>query len=388
MVDGGAHPDPFEEMSLAELRARRSIKWRAFEPDVLPLWIAEMDARPPRSVVDVLSADLAAGDIGYPPMDTAYAEALADLATRRWAWQVDVAATRVCADVLTGIARSIDLLSEPGDVVVVPTPVYPPLLLFPREAGREVIEVPLTPAYRLDLEALGEAMAAPRARVLLLCSPHNPTGTVHTAEELRAVAEIAERHGVVVVVDEIHAPLVPEGVVFTPYLSVADGLVVTSASKAYNLAGLKAGVIVAGGGSLPLLERLPESVAYGASTFGVRAHIAAWSGGDAWLESVNAAIRRNVDLVEGLLAARLPGAVWWRPESTYLAWIDCRGLGLGEDPAGELVARGRVALNDGRMFGAAGAGFVRINLAASRATLTEAVDRMVAAVERGPVDPG
>jgi cystathionine beta-lyase len=294
----------------------------------------------------------------------------------------------VCADVLTGIARALDLVSAPGDAVVVPTPVYPPLLLFPREAGRDVVEVPLTSAYRLDLAALEEAMASPRATALLLCSPHNPTGTVHTADELRAVAGIAARHGVAVVVDEIHAPLVPEGVVFTPYLTVADGLVVTSASKAYNLAGLKAGVILAGGAARPLLERLPESVTYGASTFGVRAHIAAWSGGDAWLESVNAAIRRNVDLVEGLLAARLPGARWWRPESTYLAWIDCRDLGLGEDPAGELVARGRVALNDGRMFGAAGAGFVRINLAASRATLTEAVDRMAVAVESARADVG
>ncbi len=376
-----AHPEPFEELSLAALRARRSIKWRAFDPDVLPLWIAEMDALAPASVVEALTADLAAGDTGYPPDDDAYAESFAGLAARRWGWAVEVGGTRLCADVVTGLARALDLVTSPGDTVVVPTPVYPPLLLVPREAGREVVEVALRTGYRLDLDALDEALAAPAARALLLCSPHNPTGTVHTAEELRAVGDLAARHGVRVIVDEIHAPLVPDGVAFTPYLAaVEDGIVVTSASKAYNLAGLKAGVIIGGGAARGLLDRLPESVAYGASTFGVRAHVAAWDGGDAWLAAVNANIRTNVAYVEDLLARAVPRAGWWAPESTYLAWIDCRGLGLGEQPAAEFLARGRVALSDGLPFGEVGEGFARMNLAASRATLAEAVDRMVSTV--------
>ena len=222
-------------------------------------------------------------------------------------------------------------------------------------------------------------IARGEVRAVLLCSPHNPTGVVHTDGELRAVAQLAAEHGVEVVVDEIHSLLVPEGATFTPYLAVADsGLVVTSASKAYNLAALKAAIIVAGPGSAHLIEQIPKPVLYGTSAFGVLAHRAAWDHGDAWIDAVNANIAANRILLGELLAERLPTVGYRVPEATYLAWLDCRALGLGDDPSQAFLERGRVAFNSGLEFGPGGEGFVRLNLACSRATLTEAVDRMVA----------
>jgi cystathionine beta-lyase len=370
---------PFEALSLDDLRTRTSIKWRMYPPDVLPLWVAEMDAMPAPPVVEALEDALRRGDIGYPPLDTSYAEALADVARRRWGWEPDVTATQTVADVLTGVHHALAALSSPGDVVLVPSPVYPPLLDFTAEMDRRVVPVPLTAEGRLDLDAIGAAMDG--ARVLLLCSPHNPTGTVHTAEELRSVAALAEEHGVDVVVDEIHALLVPEGETFTPYLSVSErGLVVTSASKAFNLAGLKAGVIVAGPRSRDVVAGLPHSLGYGVSHLGAIAHMAAWRHGDEWIDSVNAAVASNAVLLGELLAERLPSVGYRPPQATYLAWLDCTALGLGDDPADVFLERGRVALNAGAAFGIGGAGHVRLNLAASRATLAEAVDRMAAAL--------
>lgn len=368
-------PAPFEALTLDELRLRTSIKWRMYPPDVLPLWVAEMDVMPAPAVVAALQDALRRGDVGYPPLDTSYAEALADVAQRRWDWALDVTATQTVADVLTGVHHAVAALSAPGDVVLVPSPVYPPLLDFTAAMGRRVVPVPLTPAGRLDLDAIGSAMAD--ARVLLLCSPHNPTGTVHTADELRTVAALAEEHGVDVVVDEIHALLVPEGERFTPYLSVTDrGLVVTSASKAFNLAGLKAGVIVGGPRSRGVVEGLPHSLGYGVSHVGAIAHMAAWRHGDEWIDAVNAAIASNAAFLGELLAERLPDVGYRAPSSTYLAWLDCTDLGLGDDPAAVFLERGRIALNSGPTFGVGGAGHVRMNIAASRATLAEAVDRM------------
>jgi len=247
--------------------------------------------------------------------------------------------------------------------------------------GREVVQVPLTADDRLDLDAIGAAMRLPRARVLLLCSPHNPTGTVHTAAELSGVAALADEHGVEVIVDEIHGLLVPSGAVFTPWLTVSDrGFVVTSASKAFNLAGLKAAVIVGGPRSRGQVELLPHSLAYGVSHIGAIGHIAAWRDGDDWIDAVNANIASNSRFLVDLLAERIP-AIGYRPvAATYLAWLDCRALDVGDDPSAAFLERGRVALNAGPTFGTAGAGHVRINIAASRGTLREAVDRMAASL--------
>jgi cystathionine beta-lyase len=369
--------DPFEELSLDALRTRTSIKWSMFDPDVLPLWVAEMDVAPVPSVVAALERAIRAGDLGYPPMDASYAESFAAVAARRWGWTVDVAGTTPVADVLTGVREALLVATRPGDGILLPTPVYHPLVDMPASIGRRLVTCPLTEEGRLDPAAIAAGLQDSSVRAVLLCSPHNPTGVVHTRKELGELAELAANHDVEVVVDEIHALLVPDASAFVPWLTVSPrGLVVTSASKAYNMAAIKAAVVVAGEGSRESLAQMPETLRWGASHIGVIAHRAAWDGGDAWIDGVNGAITRNAAYLSSLLAERLPGVVYRGQQATYLAWLDCRALGLGDDPSVVFRERGRVALNPGPEFGPGGEGFVRLNLAASRATLTEAVARM------------
>ncbi|MFC9910728.1 MalY/PatB family protein [Streptomyces sp. NPDC127197] len=380
-------PNPLRALGLELLRRRTSMKWRTYPDDVLPLWVAEMDVPLAEPVVRAVTDALALGDTGYPA-GTAYAEALADFAQKRWGWAgLAVERTAIVPDVMLGVVEMIRLVTGPGDAVVVNPPVYPPFFQFVTHMDRRVVEAPLGPDLRIDFGTLEEtfrqAVAGGRRAAFLLCSPHNPTGTVHTAAELSAVARLAERYGVRVVADEIHAPLVLAGADFVPYLSVPGGergLSLMSASKAWNLAGLKAALAVAGPAAAADLARLPEEVSHGPSHLGVIAHTAALREGTAWLDAVLAALDDNRRLLADFLAEHLP-AVDYRPgEATYLAWLDCRALGLGDDPADVFLHRGRVALNSGIPFGAGGVGHVRLNLATSPEIITEAVRRMAAAL--------
>lgn len=375
-------PMPFEVLPEADLRRRTSVKWQHFGPDVIPVWVAEMDVLLAPEVVEALTDAVRRGDTGYPGSGTTYADAFAQFADRMWSWAPTADDTVMCADVMTGIRILLDRIVPAGGSVVIPTPVYPPFTAVVRELGREVVAVELTGEGRLDLPGIEEALVRSAASALLVCSPQNPTGVVHTAAELVGLAEAAARNGAVVVVDEVHAPLVPDGVQFVPWLAVCDsGFVVTSAAKAFNLAGLKAGLIVAGPGSRGVLRGLPESVRYGASHLGVIGHAAGWRSDPAWLRAVNANIAANRALLARLLAERLPAVRYRVPQATYLAWLDCRALDLGDDPAAVLLERGRVALTGGVPFGPGAAGFARVNLACSAAVLTEAVARMAAAVQ-------
>ncbi|WP_100444834.1 MalY/PatB family protein [Glycomyces xiaoerkulensis] len=380
----GPPDNPLRRLTLDQLRRRTSVKWRAHPGDVLPLWVAEIDAPLAEPVAAALTDAIAIGDTGYPS-GTGYAEALSAFAAERWNWtDLAVERTRPVPDVMGGTAEILRLLTAPGDAVAVNCPVYPPFYGFVRHIGRRSAEAPLGPDGRIDFAALEAAFARPEVTAFLLCNPHNPTGTVHTAAELAEVAALAENHGVRVVADEIHAPLIAPGTAYAPFLTVPGGeraLAVTSASKAWNLAGLKAAVAVAGTGAVTDLERLSEEVGKGASHFGIIAHTAALREGGAWLDALLTAVEDNRRLLGSLLAERLP-AVAYRPHpGTYLAWLDCRDLGLGTDPAAVFLERGRVALNSGLPFGTGGAGRVRLNLATSPEILTEAVDRMAAAVE-------
>ncbi len=384
--DGTMGIPPFEVLRPEQLRRHTSLKWQYYGPDVLPVWVAEMDVLPAPEVVEALTAAVRAGDTGYPNSGTTYKEALSEFAQVRWAWSPDPGEMSLCADVMTGIRVLIERFAPPRGSVVIPSPVYPPFTGFTREIGRKVVAVGLTPDGRLDVAAIDEALAANRTEaasrrtVLLLCSPHNPTGVVHTADELAAVADSAARHGALVIVDEVHGPLVPAGATFVPWFAVADhGFVVTSAAKAFNLAGLKAGLIV-GPPRGSLLTRLPDSVAYGGSHLGVVGHAAAFRADPSWLEAVNANIASNRTLLATLLAERLPEVRYTEPAATYLAWLDLRGTGLGPDPARILLEHGGVALQAGRPFGRGGIGHARLNLACSQEVLTAAVDRMAAAV--------
>ncbi|WP_369816440.1 MalY/PatB family protein [Mycobacterium sp. 852014-50255_SCH5639931] len=372
------------------------MKWRAHPADVLPLWVAEMDVMLAPTVADALRAAIDNGDTGYP-CGTALAEAVSQFASERWQWHdLDIGRTAIVPDVMLGGVELLRLVTDRGDAVIVNPPVYAPFYAFVTHDGRHVVEAPLDAEGRVDLDALADAFARARARggnvAYLLCNPHNPTGTVHTADELGAIAELARRFGVRVVSDEIHAPVVLSGSRFTPYLTVPgaeNAFALTSASKAWSLSGLKAALAIAGPEAVADLHRMPEEVSHGPSHFGVIAHAEAFRTGGDWLDDLLRGLDRNRTLLGDLVAEQLPKVKYQWPQGTYLAWLDCRELGFTEDaadglavvadlsgPARWFLDHARVALSSGHVFGTGGAGHVRLNFATSGAILTEAVSRM------------
>ena len=381
---------PFD-VPLTQLRTRTSEKWRRYPPDVLPLFVAEMDVVPAQAVVRAVSDALTSGDTGYES-GNGYAEAFAGFAGERWGWDVDPGTARLVPDVMQGIVHVLELLTEPGDAVVIAPPVYPPFRIFVEHSGRRIVTAPLAPTGRLDLAALdrafGQAKAGGRHAVFLLCQPHNPTGVLHTADELAALGELAADWRVRVVADEIHAALVParaDGTrpPFVPTTTVIpDAIALHSGSKAFNLAGLKAAVAVPGPEAAAQLAMLPRLVTDGVSHVASLAHQAAFRDGGPWLDQLLTALAGNVELVGRLLAERLPTVRSTPPEATYLAWLDFRAAGVpdGVAPAAHLLEKARVALVDGRSFGVEGTGFARLNLAASRPVLDEALDRIADAL--------
>jgi cysteine-S-conjugate beta-lyase len=378
-------PTPLLGATEAELRrTRTSVKWVAFPPDVLPLWVAEMDAAPCPAVVDAVTAAVQRGDTGYG-WGPRYAAAVARYAHESWGWEIDTSAAMIVPDVMIGAAELLRLLTDEGGPVVVSPPVYDSFFGFVDAIGRRRLDAPLTPTGRLDPEALRtafrEATAGGERAAYLLCNPQNPTGVVHSQAELASLASLAEEHGVRVVADEIHAPVVyAGGPGFTPYLTVPGaerGFSVFSPSKGWNLAGLKSALAMAGPGAVDDFAGLHEVNTHGSSHLGAIAHVAAMADGRDWLAQLVDELDANRALLGRLLDEHLPGVRWQAPEATYLGWLDCRDLGLGDDPARVFRERGRVALGSGTNYGrAAGAGFVRINFATSPEVLEDAVRRM------------
>lgn len=361
----------------AELRQRRSLKWRTFEPDVLPLWVAEMDVRMLPAVRAELTAALEASDTGYPH-GTGYADAYRESAAARWGLELEPRQVINGGDVMNAIACVLEAVTDPGDGIVITTPVYAPFWQVSGGYRRRTVAVPLTADHRLDLEALAAAFAPDDVTAFILCSPHNPTGTVHTADELAAVAELCDAHGVQLIVDEIHAWLVDPGTPFVPALAVPEArnaMVIVSAGKSWNLAAFKAGLYVAGAGAQPLLGRLPPLATQSTGHLGAIAHTAALRHGQDWVDAVCAEVAGHKQLLADLLHALVPGAGYRPAPGTYLAWVDCSALGL-DDPFAHFLKRGRVALSPGRVFSPRHQQWVRINLAASPAMITQAVERM------------
>jgi cystathionine beta-lyase len=378
---------PILGVPLEDLRRdRTSVKWRLFAEDVLPLWVAEMDAAPCPAVVEAVTAAVGRGDTGYtwaPP----YVAAVARFAEDSWGWTFDPSAARAVTDVMIGAAELLRLLTDEDGTIVVSPPVYDSFFGFVEALGRQRLDAPLTPGGRLDPDALTaafrQATARGRRSAYLLCNPQNPTGAVHTPEELALLARLAEEHGVRVVSDEIHAPLTYASSRFTPYLTVPGaerGFAVTSASKAWNLAGLKAAVAVAGPDATDDLGRLHEVHGHGASHVATIAQVAALDHGREWLGRLVDELDANRRLLSDLLEEHLPQVRYRAPEATYLAWLDCRDLGVGDDPAAVFRSRGRVALSPGRRYGEPGRGFVRLNLATSPEIIGEAVRRMASSL--------
>lgn len=375
----------YEILTFAADEARRthtSVKWELFGPDVLPLWVAEMDARPCPAVVQAISTAVGRGDTGYG-WGPRYTDALAGYAADTWSWQIDPRHVTVVADVMIGAAEVLREVTDPDGAVIVSSPCYDSFHSFVNMLGRVADDAPLGADRRLDFEALGAAFdrarASGRRSAYLMSNPHNPTGTVHSVEELTRLACLADEYGITVVSDEIHAPLVYDER-FTPYLTVpggSRGFTVISASKAWNLAALKAAAVISGSDVDPAQRTLHEVHTHGGSHFGIISQVAAMNDGRDWLGQLMTELDQNRHLLASLLSEHLPAVQYTPPAATYLAWLDCRATGLGDDPASRWRTEAKVALSPGINYGPiTGRGHARLNFATSPEIITEAVRRM------------
>jgi cystathionine beta-lyase len=366
------------------LRTRTSEKWTEYPDDVLPLFVAEMDYPLAEPIAEALRAAIARSDTGYIGRDDHAKSAFAAFARASWGWDAEPSRMITTTDVSVVVVEALRLAISPGERVIITPPVYPPFFEFVPEAGGIVEEVPLlsgTDGWSLDLEGIERAFAS-GARAFLLCNPHNPLGLVHTREQLAAVARLAARYDAVVISDEVHAPLTQPDAVFTPFLTVSDdarrhGIAAHSASKTWNLAGLKCALFVTGHDRMTeRIRSLPVEVEVRTSHFGRIATEAAYRDGEPWRRDVLAALRSNRELLAALLGRHLPDARFREPDASYLGWIDLSAYGWGDDPSERILESAKVALNPGPDFGTEGAGYVRLNFACAPAVLEDAVTRM------------
>jgi cystathionine beta-lyase len=387
----------FDSLSEADLRRRRGVKWTQYPADVLPMWIADQDFPPAPPIQRVLDEMVRLGDLGYPvrPWLNPLPALFVERQRKRHRWSPDPTRVRVLTDVLQALEAALMLHGSPGDGVIVQTPIYPPFLEAVRTTRRELIENRMiAPARgaancRWEIDLDGFRAAAKRARVFLLCNPHNPTGRVFGRAELETMAAIAVEHDLVVFADEIHQDLLFPGHTHVPFASLGDEaakrtVTFTSATKSWNIAGLCCAV--AHFGPDPLLaaiDAFPPHYFGRVSIAGIEATAAAWREGDPWLVELLAYLDRNRERLASFVRERMPGIDHVPPEATFLAWLDCRGLDLPRGPFSFFLERGRVALSDGPDFGEAGRGFVRLNFATPRAILDQVLERMASALEGG-----
>lgn len=376
---------PLDALPIDQLRLRSSTKWRTYPEDVLPLFVAETDFPLAPGITAALTRAVERGDTGYTPPDPGIRDAFTGFASRRFGWDVDPARVRTTCDVMMGVAEILRAVIEPDDRVVITPPVYPPFYDVIPEAGGIVERVPLVDtgaAWELDLVGIERALSQ-GARAVLLCNPHNPTGTAHTRDALAALADLAAAHDAVVISDEIHAPLTQPGVAFTPFLAASPaaariGYAVTSASKAFNLAGLKCALMVtADDATTRVVNAMPAEVEWRTGLFGALAGVAAFSQeSDPWLDALLARLDENRRLLAELLDEHVAGARYRIPDAGFLAWVDLSDLGWGDNPAVRIRREARVALHLGPYFGEQGRGHVRINFGCSPDVLREAVERI------------
>jgi cystathionine beta-lyase len=377
-------------------RGTHCVKWDMMEPLYgvppdrgLAMWVADMDFRPPACVQAAVEDMAAHGVYGYFGDDRPYLRAIQWWMRERHGWDVDAQAIHTTHGLVNGVGLAVQAWTQPGDAVVLFTPVYHAFARVIRAAGRAVTECPLVVRdgkHRMDFAAY-DALLTGRERMLILCSPHNPGGRVWTREELEQVADFARRHDLVLVSDEIHHDLVLPGHRHTPMAlvpGVEDRLVMmTATTKTFNIAGAHIGNVIVPDERL----RAPFAQVIGAlgispNSFGMRMATAAYSPeGGTWVDRLTAYLEGNRRLFdEGVNA--IPGVRSMALEATYLAWVDFRGLGMtSEEVARRLAQEAGIAANAGPSFGLGGEGWMRLNLAAPRSVVADAVGRLQAAFQ-------
>ena len=375
-------------LTLAQLQKRRSAKWREFPSDVLPLPVAEMDFEIAKPIRDVLGEMIKSSDTGYLGPIPELGINLAKFAEARWGWEIDPEQVFIATDVGVGMVEMARTVVNPGDLIMINSPVYHNMNNWIEELKCKSYDAPLIKTglhYTLDLSAVEGGYAA-GVKAHFLCSPHNPVGTVFTKEELTNLAELAKKYEVTVFSDEIHAPLTYNSAQFAPFLSVSDaarevGICVTSASKSWNLAGLKCATIVTAHPKQEARAKsMPSAVHFRASLFGAVASATAYECAD-WLDSTLETMDTNRKYLKKILEENLPSVGYRIPDFSYLAWLDLSSLSLGANPAEVLLERGKLALNAGNTFGGESGSFVRLNFATSEEILSQAILRMVNCVD-------
>lgn len=370
-------------------RDTESVKWNWFDEDVLPMWVADMDFRSPEPVIDALKTRVKHGVFGYgfPPADLQ--KAVSTHLRERHGWPVDPAQVSFVSGVVTGFNHAIYSLTEPGDKILIQTPVYPPFLRAPEQAGREKVESPLVRTeegkYEIDFDDF-ETKAASGVKLFILCSPHNPVGRVFTREELTRMAEICLTNDVLICADEIHADLVFPPNRHIPMASLspevsARTVTYLAPSKTFNIAGLSTSIYIAQDEEMnQKLQHSMRLLLGHPNILGLHAALAAYREGQPWLDELLVYLEANRDYLFDFVNEALPGVSMWKPEGTYLAWLDCRRLEIDETPYKFFLEEAKVGLNDGADFGEAGQGFVRLNFGCPRAILEEGLGRMRAAL--------
>lgn len=382
-------PFGFDDSDIERLRARNNIKWHRYDPDVLPLWVAEMDYHTAPVVMDAVRRAVDEEQFGYPGSAPELREAYARFSAGRLDFAIDPGRCEVIPDVLTGIQVGIGVFTPADSPVIVTTPAYMPFLDLPGVCGRKRVDVPLVWSdtngrWELDLDGIDAALAA-GARGLILCQPYNPVGRIFTADELRALADVVAAHDGFVFSDEIHSPVILRGrhVAYASVSEVAAShtLTLAAASKGWSIPGLRTAIAVTHtDANWRTWEKHASPLrTHGAAPVGIAATTAAFTDGEPWLDAALDHIRGNQAWLVDFLASELPEVGHTPGDGTYFAWLDFRPLGIS-NPGQWLVEQARVALNEGRTFGAAGRGWVRLNLATARPILVEACERIRDAV--------
>lgn len=372
------------EIELEQLRRRTSQKWRRYGDDILPLFVAESDFPTPPNIAKALHEAVGNGDLGYAE-PSGVGEAFAGFSEQRYGYAPDPNDVIAVPEVMVGVAEIFRVITQPGDRIVINPPVYPPFFMTIDEVRREIVEVPLRKdagTYELDFEALESAFKN-GARVYLFCNPHNPVGRVWSRDDVVRVATLADKYGVAVISDEIHAPLTLPAASHTPFESIANetgvrAITMTSASKGWNIAGLKCALAMTSSQwGREVFKALPKELPERVGHLGVIATQAAFAQDVPFLDRVIAHLDAQRDNLRSLLDAHgLSKIRYAAPQAGYLAWLDCTHLELEGEPATIFFKRGKIALYPGRNFGEQGAGHVRFNFATSSGMLEQAVKRM------------
>ncbi len=382
--------DPSAGVTETSLRARRGHKWNKYADGVLPAWVADMDFITAEPIRDAIAWSAEHSALGYdrPEDQEELFRAASGWIAARHGWEPDPAEFAVLGDLVQGILVAIYAFTAPGDGVIVQGPIYPPFLTSIKELGRQVVDNRLIDACgtaALDLEGLRRAARDPRARLLLLCNPHNPSGRVLRRDELEAVAAIAVEHGLVVVADEIWMDVVYPGHRHIPFASLGPDvaertITLTSPTKSFNLGGVRCAVAIFGSPALrQRFDALPARMRGVPSVLGIRASVAAWREGGPWFDAVMRQLDANRQALAAFVRERLPAVRHRMPEGTYLAWLDFAALNLERPAAAFLLDQAQVALNDGADFGDDGH-CARLNFATPPAILAEICKRIARAV--------